>query len=154
MDEFLRLSIIGFAIQIAFIGIALWVLTNSSRATRKEAKQARLDAAQAQADARRAQAQASLAAEKLVNANSVVITNLAAIGEMGKATHRIVNNQRTVMLRLIALQAKRIAADNPDDAAAQLAALQASADVLTADETNDASATVAARVEEQKDMPQ
>lgn len=148
MDEFLILSIVGFAIQIAFIAIALLVLTNSSRATREEAKKAQAAATQAQSDAHRAQIQASAAAEKLARSNDIVITNLTNIEKTGEATHRIVNSQRTIMLRLIALQAKRIATDNPNDADAQRAYLQAASDALVADELDDESVNTSLREKE------
>ena len=48
-------------------------------------------------------------------------------------THVIVNNQRTVMLRLIASLASRIASDNPSDLAAQAAAAAA---MTEADQSN------------------
>ena len=50
---------------------------------------------------------------------------LDGIKSVTDETHVIVNNQRTVMLRLIASLASRIAADNPTDVAAQAAAAAA-----------------------------
>jgi hypothetical protein len=47
------------------------------------------------------------------------------IAEVGVATHRIVNSQRTTMLNLVASLTARIAKENPDDLAAQEAAATA-----------------------------
>ena len=47
---------------------------------------------------------------------------LDRIAKTGDATHKIVNSQRTVMLSLVATLAERIAAENPQDTAAQTAA--------------------------------
>lgn len=49
----------------------------------------------------------------------VVKTNQVAV-----STHRIVNNQRTQMLRMVASLAARIARDNPSDDAARIVAEQ------------------------------
>ncbi len=49
------------------------------------------------------------------------------------STHSIVNNERTLMLLLIANLSRRVALDNPDDEAAQ------SASKLATDEANKAS---------------
>ncbi len=43
-------------------------------------------------------------------------------------THRIVNNQRTIMLNLIAALRRRIALENPDDELAQTQAVDAAED--------------------------
>ncbi len=45
--------------------------------------------------------------------------------EVTESTHKIVNNQRTVMLSLVAELSRRIANENPDDPVAQLAAHEA-----------------------------
>jgi hypothetical protein len=59
---------------------------------------------------------------------SVVVYFLTRIKQTGEATHKIVNNQRTVMLRLVAALSRRVADDNPSDAAAQEAARLAESD--------------------------
>ena len=46
-------------------------------------------------------------------------------------THKIVNNQRTVMLNLVAELRRKIAVQNPEDDAAQLAARLAEIDAFT-----------------------
>ena len=48
---------------------------------------------------------------------------LEKIRKLAVSTHIIVNNERSVMLRTIALQAARIAKDNPQDVPAQRAAI-------------------------------
>lgn len=48
--------------------------------------------------------------------------------EVTKSTHKIVNNQRTQMLRFIAALSTRIALDNPNDEAAGIAAKRAEED--------------------------
>jgi len=48
--------------------------------------------------------------------------------ETGKATHRIVNSQRTVMLRQVAVLSRLYANDHPENKEAQVAADQAEAD--------------------------
>ena len=59
---------------------------------------------------------------------------LSDIEETGKATHKIVNNQRTVMLRQVAVLSRLYANDHPDNEAAQTAAEQAMADAAMANE--------------------
>ena len=54
---------------------------------------------------------------------------LDRLTEVGESTHKIVNSQRTIMLRLVAALSRRIASENPRDAAAQVAADHADADL-------------------------
>jgi hypothetical protein len=74
--------------------------------------------------------QAAEAAKLLINSNAEVASTLATsvtetrskladLKKTADGTHIIVNNQRTVMLRLIAQMAKRIAIENPSDPEAQ-----------------------------------
>lgn len=54
---------------------------------------------------------------------------LAEIAEVTTGTHNIVNNQRTMMLKTLAALSERVAKQNPDDDAAQLAWHNAMRDV-------------------------
>jgi 3-polyprenyl-4-hydroxybenzoate decarboxylase len=47
---------------------------------------------------------------------------------VSKSTHKIVNNQRTQMLRLVASLSAKVATLCPDDTAAQIASIQAEED--------------------------
>lgn len=58
----------------------------------------------------------------------VVVYFLTKIKNTGEATHKIVNSQRSVMLRLVAALSRRIAVENPRDVAAQDAANAAEQD--------------------------
>jgi hypothetical protein len=58
----------------------------------------------------------------------VVVYFLTKIKETGEATHKIVNSQRSVMLRLIATLSRRVANDNPNDLTAQAEAEAAEID--------------------------
>jgi hypothetical protein len=55
---------------------------------------------------------------------------------VARRTHQIVNSQRSSMLRVIALQARRIADDHPDDLRAQTDARLAESDSRSSDERN------------------
>ena len=98
------------------------------RATRAAGKaqdataRAQLDAIRAQEAASKAAAQAADAAARLIETAQTSNAKLDRIAKTGDATHKIVNSQRTVMLSLVAALAERIAAENPQDTAAQTAA--------------------------------
>jgi hypothetical protein len=85
---------------------------------------------QQQANANAQQA-ALEAAKQLVEVAKTTSGQLTHISDTGDATHKIVNNQRTVMLRVVAALAQRIATENPNDVAAQRAALEAAKDLKT-----------------------
>lgn len=57
-------------------------------------------------------------------------THLSAISSDVSATHKIVNSQRSVMLKLVAELSRRIAQDNPSDMLAQIAAKNAADDAV------------------------
>ena len=87
---------------------------------------------QAQHDAAIAQKGVIEAAQKLVEAAKATDARLEGLKDdlaenssITKVTHTIVNNQRTVMLRLIADLARRVATDNPGDEEAEAAAVSA-----------------------------
>jgi hypothetical protein len=62
-------------------------------------------------------------------ANVERVEQLRDIRATGEATHAIVNNQRTVMLRQIAVLARIVARDHPEDALLQKAARDAERDL-------------------------
>jgi len=82
----------------------------------------------AQQQASIAQAQASEAARQLIITARESNNKLDAIAAVGTATHKIVNNQRTVVLNVVAALTDRIAKENPRDQAAQTAAINAKRD--------------------------
>ena len=88
----------------------------------KATARAALDAIEAQHAASTAAAQAAEAARQLILTAQTTNTKLDGIASVGTATHKIVNNQRTVMLNVVAALAERIAKENPGDEAAQMAA--------------------------------
>jgi len=55
------------------------------------------------------------------------------VKRIAESTHVIVNSQRTMMLRAIALLSRRVAYENPDDVKAQEAAEAAEQDAKQAD---------------------
>ena len=55
------------------------------------------------------------------------------VKRIAESTHIIVNSQRTVMLRAIALLSRRVASENPNDGKAQTAAKAAEEDAERAD---------------------
>ena len=68
---------------------------------------------------------------------------LGHIKATGEATHAIVNNQRTVMLRALAVALRTIARDRPDDRDAQKAADDAEHDLAENEKNNADPATKA-----------
>jgi hypothetical protein len=82
----------------------------------------------AQQQASIAQRQASDAARQLIITARDGNSKLDEIAAVGIATHKIVNNQRTVMLNVVAALTDRIAKENPRDEAAQTAAMNAKRD--------------------------
>ena len=76
-------------------------------------------AAQAQQSASVAARQAADSARALVEAAKGSNERLDRIADTATETHKIVNNQRTVMLNLVAKLSRRVADDNPHDQAAQ-----------------------------------
>jgi hypothetical protein len=90
--------------------------------------QAAYDASQAQATASTASAQASEAARQLIITARESNAKLDQIAEVGTATHKIVNNQRTVMMNALATALEKIAILLPHDEPAQLAAKNARTD--------------------------
>ena len=56
------------------------------------------------------------------------------VKRIAESTHTIVNSQRSKMIRLIGLLARRIANDNPSDADAQREAEEAERDVKELDQ--------------------
>ncbi len=56
------------------------------------------------------------------------------VKRIAESTHIIVNSQRTMMLRAIALLSRRVADENPSDGKAQEAAKVAETDAETADQ--------------------
>ena len=56
------------------------------------------------------------------------------VKNIAESTHTIVNSQRSKMIRLIGLLARRIATDNPSDADAQREAEEAERDVKELDQ--------------------
>jgi hypothetical protein len=101
---------------------------NAAMAAQAATEQAALNATKAQEDAAKAQQQALEAARQLVITARESNSKLDQIASVGVATHKIVNNQRTVMLTLVAVQAERIARDNPNDEIAKEAAVNARRD--------------------------
>ena len=73
---------------------------------------------------RKAEKAAAEAARLLLKAD----VKLDSIQKTTDNTHTIVNSQRTTMLRMVAVLARRVAKENPDDDAAQRAADEAEND--------------------------
>ena len=94
----------------------------------KATARAALDAIEAQRSASIAATQASEAAQRLILTAQTTNIKLDKIVATGEATHTIVNNQRTVMLNVVAALTERIAKENPADEAAQVAARNARLD--------------------------
>lgn len=121
---------------------------NTSRVAKvaaETAAQAKADQIKAQENQVLAQQAAQHAAEQVVQAAKLLIQSgavttktLADIGETSKATHKLVNSQRTVMLRLIVSLARRIAQENPNDQEAQRALLDAEHNLRVAEENESA----------------
>lgn len=121
MDIVLIVAIIGFTGQIVAVIVA--ALLNSRMARHNAAAQVAI--ANAQRDAAKG-------AEELVRTAQEQNARLAGIASSTNATHKIVNSQRTVMLRMVAQLARRIADENPDDLKAQQAAQDAEQDAIDA----------------------
>jgi len=127
------------------VAVGAFLNQRGVRKAQEDASKAQLATINAQTDAAKAQASASQAARDaadaaiaLVAAAKVTTQQIDTIVATSEATHKIVNNQRTVMLRVVALQARRIANDNRDDGEAQKAARDAEADLLDAERVNEA----------------
>ncbi len=58
------------------------------------------------------------------------LRNQSRIRDLSESTHHIVNSQRSLMLRTIALLSRRIADENPSDKKAQKAAKEAEQDAI------------------------
>lgn len=78
--------------------------------------------------------EASKASDAVIKVAEENAKGLAEIAETSKATHKIVNNQRTVMLRQVAVLSRLYAKDHPEDDSAQVAAEQAENDLRGASE--------------------
>ncbi len=126
---------LGPAVAVGVGAFINWRATKmaekAAMAAQKATAQAAADASRAQEATSRAAAQASEAARQLIITARESNAKLDQIVEVGVATHKIVNSQRTVMLNVVASLAERIAKENPHDEPAQLAAQQARADAAT-----------------------
>jgi hypothetical protein len=95
---------------------------DAATAAIKVAEAARLATLKAQEAASIAQSQALDAAKQLVEAAKSSNEKLQGIADVGNATHKIVNSERTATLKLVAALWKRISAENPQDSEAKEAA--------------------------------
>jgi phenylpyruvate tautomerase PptA (4-oxalocrotonate tautomerase family) len=100
--------------------------------TAKVATDAKLATEAAQKATAVAQASALGAAKALVVAAKITDSRLENLQKTATSTHVIVNSQRTAMLRLVADLRRQIATAQPDNAAAESAALQAEAEAEVA----------------------
>lgn len=107
-----------------------------TKRAQEAAIQAQIATAIAAENAAKAQTAAAEAARLLVVAARNTDSRLQKIitagnenMEVTEQTHKIVNSQRTIMLRMVASLARRIAKENPTDKAAQVAAEQAESDL-------------------------
>jgi hypothetical protein len=118
-------------IVVAFVGNTVAVVVGAfltyqfgRRATR-DAAQAQIATAQAQTDAATAQKAALEAAKQLVEVAKTTTPLLEEISKTGKATHTLVNNDRSVALSRIAALTKLVARLLPNDKEAQAEAVAA-----------------------------
>lgn len=111
------------------------VAAETAAQAKKDQEKAQEDALLAQAAAKHAAEQVVQAAKLLIESGAVTTQTLAAIGDTSRATHKLVNSQRTVMLRLIATMARRIAQENPNDLEAQRAWRDAENNLRAAEES-------------------
>lgn len=104
------------------VGVLAWINHRAAANARKVAALEKIEVMKQQEANALAQAQALEAAKELVEAAKIQNEQLSHIANTSDATHKIVNSQRTVMLRMVAALARRIATENPADTAAQRAA--------------------------------
>ena len=118
-------AIIGFFGQIFGQMLTGYLTQRAANRAQKDAEKAQLATIKAAEDASKAQEQAAHAARMLVESAKDTDVRLDSLKSIAQGTHILVNNQRTVLLRLNASLARRIARENPDDKDAQVAALAA-----------------------------
>ncbi len=126
------IAILGFSGQILATVIGSYLSRRSAKQAQRDAVEAQVATVRAAGDAYKAQKSAIEAAKLLVESAQNADRQLGEIRGIADSTHKIVNNQRTVMLRLVATLSRRIANDNPGDAEAQLGALAAEDDARKA----------------------
>lgn len=119
MELVLIVAAIGFTGQIGAVIVAAIL---QARAARK-----------AQQSAARAVSVAVTERAQLYQSTLDQNVAIQSIADMSDSTHRIINSQRTVMLRMIAAMARRIADENPTDVKAQKAAEAAERDANAAE---------------------
>jgi len=126
-------------VLIVIVGAAVTLLTPylTARAIREQKKeereQDRLDKEQDRTQDRADRLEvAELVAKVAIDvrkSNAATSAQLTNIADTSDATHAIVNNQRTVMLRALAVAQRVIANDHPDDPTAVKAAEDAERDL-------------------------
>lgn len=119
------LAIIALIGSILASVVGSWLTFKFGQMANKAAIAAQLATAKAQKDAATAQTSALEAAKQLVEVARTTAPILQEISDTGKATHNLVNNDRSIdktnIARLTGLVAKLL----PDDADAQIAAADA-----------------------------
>lgn len=106
-----------------------WFTQRNAKRAEDNATKAQLATSKARLDAYSAQEAASQAAMALVESAKATNQQLNSIAKTGEATHQIVNNQRTVMLRAIAVLSRTVADARPTDSRAAQAADDAEHDL-------------------------
>src|ERR1019366_4767100 len=113
-----------------------WLTQRNAKHAEDNALKAQIATIKAREDAAHAEEAAVNAAMALVKAAKTTNRKLGHIANTSDATHAIVNNQRTTMLRAIAVLSRRAADDRPKDAKAMQAADDAENDLRNAEDAN------------------
>ena len=111
--------VVAFVGNTVAVGIGAWLTYRFGKRAAADATEAQVATAQAQTDAANAQHAAIEAAKQLVEVAKTTTPLLQEISTTGKATHTLVNNDRSVALTRIAALTKLVARLLPNDAEAQ-----------------------------------
>lgn len=115
----LAIVIAAFVGNTVAVGVGAWLTYRFGRRAAADADAAKVATAQAQTDAANAQHAAIEAAKQLVEVARTTTPLLEEISTTGKATHVLVNNDRSIASARIAALTKLVARLLPDDQDAQ-----------------------------------